>query len=107
MDSRVQIIYQTAEGRSPYEEWLSALRDVVGRAKVKIQVRRATLGNLGDHRSVGGGVVELKIHYGPGYRVYIGLRADELILLSGGSKGSQGKDILKARTYWEDYKKDL
>src|ERR1700730_14547338 len=99
MESKVQIIYQTAAGRSPYEEWLSARRDVVGRGKVKIQVRRATLGNLGDHRSVGGGVVELRIHYGPGYRVYIGLRANELVLLHGGNKWSQDKDIRKAHTY--------
>ena len=107
MEDKIQILYQTASGRSPYEEWLAALRDVVGRARIKIQVRRATLGNLGDHRSVGDGVVELKIHSGPDYRVYVGLRGNELVLLCGGDKASQTQDILKAHHYWQDYQKDL
>ena len=107
MEDKIQIIYQTVSGHSPYEEWLNSLRDRVGRARVKIQVRRATLGNLGDHRSVGDGVVELRIHFGPGYRVYFGLRGNEFVLLGGGTKSSQPKDVLKAHSYWQDYKKDI
>ena len=70
------------------------------------RVNRAKLGNLGDYRSVGAGVIELRIHFGPGYRVYAGLQGEDLIvLLCAGDKGSQSKDISKARVYWEDFRR--
>jgi len=73
---------------------------------MRARVTRAELGNLGDHRSVGQGVVELRIHYGPGYRIYVGLRGQELmVLLGAGDKSSQDKDIQKMMLYWEDYRR--
>jgi putative addiction module killer protein len=97
--------YQTEDGVKPFERWLARLRDRKAVIEVDKRLRRVTLGNLGDHRSVGEGVVELRIHYGPGYRVYVGQRGDRLvILLQGGDKGSQSKDIELAKAYWADWK---
>ena len=99
-------IYQTKDGKTPYEDWLNGLKDVVGRAKIRVRVDRATLGNFGDHRSVGAGITELKIDFGPGYRVYLGQHGtDIIVLLCGGDKSTQEKDIAKAHQYWEDYRR--
>lgn len=77
-------------------------------AKQKIQARlaRVRLGNLGDCASVGEGVLELKINFGPGYRVYFGQDGVEvIILLCAGDKSTQNSDIKKAKTYWSEYKR--
>jgi putative addiction module killer protein len=82
-----------------FSEWLSGLRDVRAKAEVARRVRRLALGNPGDVKPVGGGVSELRIHFGPGYRVYYVQRGDLLIvLLCGGDKGSQAKDVALALT---------
>ncbi|MFA5974830.1 MAG: type II toxin-antitoxin system RelE/ParE family toxin [Elusimicrobiota bacterium] len=108
MTKRKSAIYKTAWGDEPYTGYVDALRDRQGAAKIRIRVTRAEMGNLGDHRAVGQGVVELRIHYGPGYRVYAALCGDEVIVLScAGDKGSQDKDIAKAHAYWEDYRRNL
>lgn len=74
--------------------WLNDLRDRSAKARIELRLRRASLGNLGDIRSVGGGVSEMRIDHGPGYRVYFALRNRTLvILLCGGDKGSQERDI--------------
>jgi putative addiction module killer protein len=102
------IIYQTVTGVVPYREYLDSLRDRRGAAKIKTRVTRAQLGNLGDHRSVGEGVVELRIDFGPGYRVYVAPHGDEIIvLLCAGDKCTQQKDIANAHEYWEDFKRTL
>jgi len=81
-----------------YNEWYSKLRDVTGRAKIAARVDRLEEGNPGDSRSVGAGVVELRINFGPGYRVYYIQRGDVLILLlCGGDKSTQSKDIARAK----------
>jgi putative addiction module killer protein len=106
--TKTRRIYLTTAGKAPYEEWLDNLGDMVGRAKIKVRIERATLGNFGDHRAIGGGVLELKINYGPGYRVYLGLHGSEmLILLCGGDKSTQETDITKAHSYWKDYKRRI
>jgi len=80
-----------------FSEWLSSLRDVRAKAEVARRVRRLALGNPGDVKPVGEGVSELRIHYGPGYRVYCVRRGLPLIvLLCGGDKGAQAKDIALA-----------
>jgi putative addiction module killer protein len=90
----------------PFEDWMSSLRDQRARAKIRTRIARVRLGNLGDCESVGSGVLELKIIYGPGYRVYFGQVGVKLvILLCGGDKSSQPEDIRRAIEYWEDYKK--
>jgi putative addiction module killer protein len=96
--------YLTTDGRNPFRDWLSNLRDRQARSKVRVRLNRVRMGNLGDSRSVGGGVSELRIPYGPGYRVYYGRRGDAVvILLCGGDKGSQKRDIFQAQRNWEDY----
>ena len=98
--------YVAADGRVPFKDWLEKLRDVQGRAKVRVRLDRVRLGNLGDHRPVGDGVLELRIDCGPGYRVYFALDGQSLVLLLfGGDKGSQVKDIARAKEFWRDYQK--
>jgi putative addiction module killer protein len=96
----------TKTGKKPFKEWLDGLKDIVVRQKVRIRLDRVRLGNLGKNRSVGEGIYELKVDYGPGYRVYYGLEGKTVVLLLlGGDKSTQKKDIAQAKMYWEDYKR--
>jgi len=84
---------------------MSGLKDGRLRQTINARVKRLAQGNLGDCRSVGEGVMELRIDYGPGYRVYFGQIGREIvILLCGGSKQTQSWDIIKAKSYWRDYR---
>ncbi|WP_276957036.1 type II toxin-antitoxin system RelE/ParE family toxin [Allomeiothermus silvanus] len=81
-----------------FAEWFASLRDARARAVINARLRRVELGNLGDCAPVGEGVSELRIHYGPGYRVYFVQRGMEVVvLLAGGDKSSQSKDIKRAQ----------
>jgi putative addiction module killer protein len=81
-----------------YAAWFAALRYRTARARIDIRIRRLSLSNSVDIRNVGDGVSELRIHYGPGYRIYLTKRGDAVvILLAGGDKCSQGKDIRLAK----------
>jgi putative addiction module killer protein len=98
--------YLTEACGKPFKEWLDSLKDIVARQKIRIRLDRVRLGNLGRNRSVGEGVYELKIHYGPGYRVYYGLEKKTVVLLLlGGDKSSQKNDIARAKQYWQDHKR--
>lgn len=82
-----------------YAKWIDGLRDVRARARILARVERLMHGNAGDVAPISEGVSELRIHYGPGYRVYFKLQGSALIiLLAGGDKRSQSKDIKKARS---------
>lgn len=97
-------IYEIRVGKVPFTEWLDSLRDIKAQSKIRIRLARLEQGNLGNYRSVGEGVCELKIDYGPGYRVYFGqVGSTIVVLLCGGDKSSQEKDILTAQEYWLDY----
>jgi putative addiction module killer protein len=77
-----------------YSQWFESLRDRQARARIDVRVFRLASGNPGQHRALTSGVVELKIDYGPGYRVYFTRRGDELVLLlAGGDKSTQQQDI--------------
>ncbi|HPG39432.1 MAG TPA: type II toxin-antitoxin system RelE/ParE family toxin [bacterium] len=81
-----------------FDKWLLKLEDIRAKAKILTRLKIIELGNLGDHKSVGAGVSEFRINYGPGYRLYYGKRGTSIILLlAGGDKSSQAKDILKAQ----------
>ena len=98
--------YLSKSGRSPFNDWLLGLRDLRARARVAVRLDRVRLGNLGDHASLGNGVFELRIFYGPGYRVYYSLEHDNgVLLLLGGTKGTQKRDINTAQAYLHDYRR--
>lgn len=97
--------YLTADGRSPFAEWLGDLRDQKVRARVMVRINRVRLGNFGDCKPVGGGVLELRMTFGPGYRVYLAREGRSVVLLlCGGDKGSQDRDIERARQHWNEYR---
>ncbi len=99
-------VYQTEEGRPPFSEWIRNLRDRTARARIRTRLARLRLGNFGDTNSLGGGLHELRIDHGPGYRVYFGRAGDRLVLLlCGGSKRTQSRDIEQARIFWRDYRR--
>jgi putative addiction module killer protein len=88
-----------------FSVWMRNLRDSEARARIAARVRRLAHGNAGDSRPVGEGVSELRIHHGPGYRVYFVTRGEMLIvLLCGGDKSSQARDILAAKRLAIDLK---
>lgn len=83
---------------SVYRTWFASLRDGVARSRIDIRIGRLEIGNFGDAKPVGGGVHELRMTFGPGYRVYFTRRGKRLILLlCGGDKGSQERDIARAK----------
>jgi putative addiction module killer protein len=98
--------YITEKGRSPFSSWLLNLKDKSDRARIRVRLNRISLVNFGDCKSVGKGVSELRTTFGPGYRVYFGrVGTTVVILLGGGTKKSQPKDIEAAQNYWADYKR--
>jgi putative addiction module killer protein len=98
--------YVTENGRCPFNDWLEGLRDLQARARVETRLDRACLGNPGDYASIGGGVFELRIFYGPGYRVYYSLESDNVMLLFlGGTKGTQKRDVRIAKAHLADHRK--
>ena len=91
-------------GRPLFWDWLKSLRDMQARARIRTRLDRLAMGNWGDHRALGGGVIELKIDWGPGYRVYVGKIGDTLVLLlCGGDKRTQQQDIELAKIYLKEY----
>ena len=97
--------YLDEQGRSPFARWFDRLKAVPA-AKVATALVRMEQGNLSNAQGVGGGILETKIHFGPGYRIYFGRDGETLvILLGGGTKRQQQKDIEIAKDRWRDYKR--
>lgn len=97
-------IYETDDGDAPFSSWLNSLKDREARARIRKRLDRVALGNLGDYRSVGEGVFEFRIDCGPGYRVYFAeSEMLVLLLLCGGDKSTQDRDILKAKQFWTNF----
>lgn len=98
--------YLTPAGVDPVQSWLDSLKDMKGRVAIQRRLDRLLPGNFGDHKVLGGGLWELRIDSGPGYRVYYGYVGGEaILLLCGGPKKSQHRDIAKARKYWQDWQR--
>jgi putative addiction module killer protein len=98
-------VYARSDSNEPFTKWLRGLRDGAIRNRIRQRIARVRLGNFGDAHSVGEGVQELRIHVGPGYRVYFGREGNAVvILLCGGDKGAQARDIERAQEYWRDYR---
>jgi putative addiction module killer protein len=98
------LVYRGRDGRLPFDAWLRELRDANAVARVLARIGRIRRGNLGDCKPVGEGVSELRVDYGPGYRIYFGQKGQTLvILLCGGDKRTQERDIRLAQQYWSDY----
>jgi putative addiction module killer protein len=101
---RVVEYYLPIGSPAPFGKWRDLIADGKTRAAVLARVARLRSGNFSDFRSVGKGVVESKIDFGPGYRIYYGIDGKNIILLLGGDKSTQDADIETAHGYWADYK---
>jgi len=98
--------YLTASGKDTYQQWLDKLKDLKRRVAIQRRIDRLAGGNFGDHRFCRDGVWELRIDFGPGYRVYYAQERETIVLLlSGGSKRTQSADIKDAVDYWRDYQR--
>ena len=97
------LVYKTPKGKEPFIDWLYSLRDKIIRHRIETRIDRIRHGNYGDHKRFHG-IIEIRMDFGKGYRLYCaeeGIRI--VILLMGGDKGSQDKDIKEALEYWRDY----
>ena len=103
----IRVVHYIAEdGTDHFDRWLRRQNAQV-RARVQTRIDRIELGNFGDHHGVGSGVFELRLNFGQGYRIYYGRDGDELvILLGGGSKRRQSRDIEMAQSHWRAYRRE-
>ena len=101
---KIQLVrLRLRNGRIPIDHWLECL-DTPIRARISARLRRLSLGNFGDCKNVGDGVSELRMNFGPGYRIYFGKKSEKIIIfICGGDKKSQVEDIKRARRLWAEY----
>lgn len=98
--------YQSEQGVEPLTQWLSSLRDKTVQARLRMRLKRLEVGNFGDCEPVGEGVLELREHFGAGYRIYCGRHGQKVvILLCAGDKKTQARDIAQAHRYWLDWQR--
>lgn len=90
-----------------FSEWFNGLRDRTAKLRIAARIERAKNGNFGDHKSVGDGVSEMRLTYGPGYRIYYAQKGEiTYLLLNGGDKSTQENDIARAKAMWEQIKQE-
>ncbi len=100
--------YCTEDGRHPFNEWLNGLKDKPAQVRLRFRLRQLEMGNFGDCKAVGEGVLELRVHVGAGYRIYCGRQISLIVvLLCGGDKRTQESDILQAKLIWREWKERL
>lgn len=103
MTEKTVIVYKTRIGKEPFVDWLFSLRDKITRHRIETRIDRVRQGNYGDHRRFQG-ILELRLDFGKGYRLYCGEDGHTLVvLLMGGDKSSQDSDIKKTLVCWRDY----
>jgi putative addiction module killer protein len=101
-------VLETKNGHSPFEEWYYSLKDNKVKARILARIDRMRDGNFGDWKSLGEGVFELRVTFGSGYRIYFARVENKIVvLLGGGDKKNQQKDIDKAIKLWEKYKDEI
>jgi len=99
-------MYRLSNGVVPFDRWIAKLKDGRAKARILVQLDRLRLGLPGDWKSVGGGVFELRIAEGKGYRLYFGREGKStVVLLCGGDKSTQDRDIELAKSYWRTYRR--
>ena len=102
---RTVVVFADEKDREPFTEWFNGLKDARDRRRILTRLRRIEHGNFGDCRYLRDGVYELRLFFGPGYRVYFGKDGDTLVLLlCAGDKSTQDKDVENATTYWQEYR---
>jgi putative addiction module killer protein len=100
------IFFEDRNGKTPFTQWLNSL-DSMTRSRIEQRILRVSLGNYGDYKSLREGICELRFKFGSGYRIYFGEDGDNIVvLIKGGDKSSQRKDIKKAIEYWKEYQHD-
>jgi putative addiction module killer protein len=100
--------YQALDGNDRFAEWIDSLQDIKAQARIAARLLRLENGNFGDCRPVGEGVWELRIDWGPGYRVYYAIVEKRVILLcEGGDKRTQKASIMRAQKRWKDWKERI
>lgn len=98
------VIYANQHGYEPFAEWMDDLSDQQGKRRILQRLRRLEQGNYGDVAPIGDGLSELRMFFGSGYRVYFGEDAENIVIvLCGGDKSTQEKDIQNAKAYWKEY----
>ena len=96
--------YQTLNEQSPFIEWLESIQDRKTQQRIRTRIERLKFGSLGDVKFIGEGVFEMRLHFGAGYRIYFGKVDNTIVLLlCGGDKSSQTRDIERAKNYWREY----
>lgn len=103
--TRKVLIYADENDHEPFLQWLEGLRDSQVRRQIIARLRRLEQGNSGDCKALQNGVFELRFARGPGYRVYFATSGNSIVILCGGDKSSQRKDVEKAIVYWRDYRR--
>ncbi|MDD9974513.1 MAG: type II toxin-antitoxin system RelE/ParE family toxin [Candidatus Poribacteria bacterium] len=97
--------YRNRNGRAPFIEWLESIYDSRTQSRIERRLDRLRGGNFGEYKSIGDGVFEMILDFGPGYRIYFGeINNTNVLLLYGGDKSSQNRDIQRAKMYWREYK---
>lgn len=107
MDSQLRLLkeYIASNGKNPFREWINSLRETKTQQIIDTRLNYVRRGTFGDCEPVGQGISELKIHHGPGYRIYFGQIGKTIVLLlCGGTKKTQSSDIQKAYQYWTEYR---
>jgi len=101
---RIELLIFRRGKSAPFSKWLASVKDIRAVGIVRARLNRIRLGNFGDCKSVGAGVEELRIDFGPGYRIYFGRDGLCVVILPcGGNKRAQSRDILAAQKYWKEY----